>query len=384
MPRVGGGSSAELPAWRDAKRLLWPLGLVAPSLPIIAFALGWGLGWRWGWWAGPLLIYAIVPPLDALFGKDATNPPRSALQALEDDPYYLRCLLAFLPLQYAGLLLGCWALAHLDLAFADQLGLALTLGCTAGIAITAAHELGHKSEALERRLAVLAIAQSAYGHFIVEHNRGHHARVATPEDPASARLGESFWAFLPRTALGSLRGAWAIETERLRRRGLTAWHPRNEILQAWGASVALFLGLVAVFGIAILPWLLLQAAFGAALLEAVNYVEHYGLARQKRADGRYEPCAAKHSWNGNTVLANVLLFHLQRHSDHHQHPQRRYQALLDEPDAPELPLGYSGMILLAYVPPLWRRVMDPRVAANCGGDLGLANIQPGWRGRYLG
>jgi alkane 1-monooxygenase len=137
-----------------------------------------------------------------------------------------------------------------------------------------------------------------------------------------------------------------------------------------------------VFGVVVLPYLLIQAVFGFSLLEVVNYLEHYGLVRQKQDDGRYERCAPKHSWNSNNIASNVLLYHLQRHSDHHANPMRRYQALRHFEEAPELPSGYATMIVLAYLTPLWRRVMDKRVLAHYGGDASRANVQPSKRKKY--
>jgi alkane 1-monooxygenase len=229
----------------------------------------------------------------------------------------------------------------------------------------------------------VALAQSGYGHFFIEHNRGHHVKVATPEDPASARLGESFYAFLPRTVSGSLRSAWELEATRLGRLGSGPWTPRNDILTAWAMTIVLYAALVAVFGIAILPFLVIQAVIGFSLLEVVNYLEHYGLLRQHREDGRYERTRPEHSWNSNSAASNVLLYHLQRHSDHHANPVRRYQALRHVEEAPQLPTGYAGMIVLALVPPVWRRTMDHRVLEHYDGDAGLANLHPSKRRRYL-
>jgi alkane 1-monooxygenase len=233
--------------------------------------------------------------------------------------------------------------------------------------------MGHKKDSLERWLSKVTLAQTFYGHFFIEHNRGHHVRVATPEDPASARFGESFYHFLPRTVLGSLRSAWELERERLARLGSSPWTRRNDILNAWVMTLALYAVLVAVFGPVVLPFLVIQSVLGFALLEVVNYLEHYGLLRQKREDGRYERTRPEHSWNSNSVASNVLLYHLQRHSDHHANPIRRYQALRHVDDAPQLPTGYAGMIVLALVPPLWRRVMDERVLAHYRGDRTLLN-----------
>ncbi|MFF9142157.1 alkane 1-monooxygenase [Streptomyces albogriseolus] len=321
--------------------------------------------------------------MDLTAGKDSANPPLSAVAWLEQDRYYRWCTFLYLPLQYAGLVTGSWLLAHGGLSVVDKLGLTFSIGVVAGIAINTAHELGHKKESVERWLSKIALAQTLYGHFFIEHNRGHHVRVATPEDPASARLGESFYRFLPRTVLGSLQSGWELEKTRLRRGNKRVWSLRNDVINAWVMSLVLFGALVAAFGPGVLPYLLLQAVFGFCLLEVVNYIEHYGLLRQRTASGRYERCEPRHSWNSDNVTSNVLLYHLQRHSDHHANPTRRYQALRHFDQAPEMPTGYAGMIILAYVPPLWRRVMDDRLLSHYGGDVTMANIQPAKRSTVL-
>jgi alkane 1-monooxygenase len=369
--------------WRDPKRYAWLLGLVVPTLPFLSWALVQATGLGFFWFYGPLLVFGLFPLLDLLIGTDAANPPDSVLKRLEQDRYYRWCTYAFLPLQYAGLVFACWLWSSGELSTLDALGLTLTVGVVSGIAINTAHELGHKRASVERWLSRVALAQSAYGHFFIEHNRGHHVRVATPEDPASARLGESFWAFLPRTVVGSLRSAWGLERTRLERTGRSPWTLRNDVLGAWAMTVVLFAALVVAFGPVVLPYLLLQAVLGFCLLEVVNYLEHYGLLRGRREDGRYERTRPEHSWNSNNVASNVLLYHLQRHSDHHANPVRRYQALRHVDAAPQLPTGYAGMILLAVVPPLWRRVMDRRLLTHYGGDVARANIAPRARPRVL-
>jgi alkane 1-monooxygenase len=369
--------------WRDPKRYAWLLGLIVPLLPFIAWGLVTLTGLGVFWFYGPFLVFVIFPLLDLAIGMDAENPPDSIIKWLEQDRYYRWCTYAFIPLQYVGLVFACWLWADGGLSTVDSIGLALTMGMVSGIAINTAHELGHKRADLERWLSKVALAQSGYGHFFIEHNRGHHVRVATPEDPASGRLGEGFWAFLPRTVAGSLRSAWGLERARLERGGHSVWSIYNDILQAWAMTVVLFAGLTAVFGWAVLPYLVFQAVLGFCLLEVVNYLEHYGLLRQKREDGRYERCRPAHSWNSNNVASNVLLYHLQRHSDHHANPTRRYQALRHVEEAPQLPTGYAGMILLAVVPPLWRRVMDHRLLDHYGGEVGRANIEPRAERRVL-
>src|SRR3954471_16930838 len=186
--------SATRPDWRDGKRYLWLIGAVVPMFMF----LGWGLvnltGLGVFWWIGPIFIYVLIPLLDVLIGADPTNPPEEVVAWLEQDRYYRWVTYAFLPLQYLALFTGFWLMTRSGgLGVVDRLGITFTLGTLNGIAINTAHELGHKKEHLERWFAKIALAPSAYGHFFIEHNRGHHVRVATPDDPASSRLGESFW-----------------------------------------------------------------------------------------------------------------------------------------------------------------------------------------------
>ena len=364
------------PTWRDGKRYAWLLGMLVPAFPLAAWALVEATGLGIFWFFGPFVVFAVFPFLDIVVGTDAENPPDSVIAWLEEDRYYRWVTYLYIPLQYVSLVAACYLWTSGDLTVIDSIGLALTTGMVAGIAINTAHELGHKRASLERWLSKIALAQTGYGHFFIEHNRGHHVRVATPDDPASSRLGESFWEFLPRTVKGSVTSAWELEAKRLRRMGKRPWSIHNDILNAWAMTIGLFAALAIVFGANVLPYLLIQAVLGFSLLEVVNYLEHYGLLRGKRDDGRYEITRPEHSWNSNNVASNVLLYHLQRHSDHHANPLRRYQALRHEDDAPQLPTGYAGMIVLATVPPLWRRVMDRRLLDHYGDDVTRANIHP--------
>ena len=386
MATADPATALDVPAdldWHDPKKYLWLLGLFIPLFPFLTWALARVSGSAVAWWSGVILLFGVVPLLDQAIGKDAANPPESVLAWLERQRYYRWCTYVYLPVQYLGLVFSCWLLSSGGLSLPDKLGLAMTIGGVGGIGINTAHELGHKKDSLERWLSRIALAHTAYGHFYIEHNRGHHVRVATPQDPASSRFGESFWAFLPRSVWGSLRSAWSLERKRLARTGHRTWTWRNDNLSAWAMTLVLFGALIAAFGLGIAPFLLFQAAFGFSLLEAVNYLEHYGLLRQKAPDGRYVRCTQVHSWNSNNIASNVLLYHLQRHSDHHANPTRRYQALRHFDQAPELPSGYATMILLAYFPPLWRRVMDPKVLAHYDGDVTRANILPRKRSRIL-
>jgi alkane 1-monooxygenase len=369
--------------WVDRKRYLWMLGFTVMLLPLTGVQLAQATGWSIFYWFAPLFIYTVIPLLDWAIGADPGNPPEAAVPALEADAYYRVIVYIAVGLEYA---IWVWAFGMIaagGLAWHEQLGLAISAGGIAGVSINTAHELGHKTGALERWLAKVALAPVAYGHFYVEHNRGHHVRVATPEDPASARFGEGFWEFLPRTVIGSVKSAWQIEARRLARSGKGPWHWQNDNLQAWAMTVVLYAAMGQWLGWVIVPFLVVQAVYGFSLLESVNYLEHYGLCRQKGPDGRYERCQPHHSWNSNHVVTNLFLYQLQRHSDHHANPTRPYQALRHFDGTPQLPSGYASMILVAYVPWLWFRLMDPRVVAHYGGDLGRANVKPSIRARVL-
>jgi alkane 1-monooxygenase len=365
--------------WMDARRYGWFASLVVPSLALIAWLLVLASGSAWFWWTGAVVIYGLVPLLDSSVGADRNNPPESATARLERDGFYRAVLLATLPLQFASTVLGVWVATTQSLHPLQWLGLAITVGIANGGGINTGHEWGHKRGRFAAFMSKLSLAPAAYGHFHVEHNRGHHKNVATPGDPASARLGESYWAFLPRTLAGSLRSAWAIERDRLAAQGRSAWSPANDNLQAWGMTVVLYAVLVLAFGWAALPFLLVQALYGVSLLEAVNYIEHYGLLRGKDASGRFERCAPAHSWNANQVVSNLMLYQLQRHSDHHANPRRPYQTLRHFADSPQLPAGYGALIPLVYFPRFWFALMDHRVLSHYGGDASQANRQPGSR-----
>jgi alkane 1-monooxygenase len=393
--------------WKDGKKYAWLLGIVVPILPLLGIMGATGLDWKWALWIGPIAIFVVIALLDVLLGLDGKNPPEEMIDELENNRYYRWVTYAYLPFQYAGLVAVMYFIAvgnpfaaladlfgavpsagifdEVALSVWDKIGIAVTAGCVAGIGINTAHELGHKKESVERWLSKIALAQSFYGHFYIEHNRGHHVRVATPEDPASSRLGETFYEFWPRTVSGSLKSAWELEAKRYKRKGTHPFHLGNEVLNAWVMSVVLFGGLIAWLGVGIAPYLLINIVFGFSLLEVVNYLEHYGMLRAKvgpEGKQRYERVAPRHSWNSNNRVTNIFLYHLQRHSDHHANPTRRYQALRDFEEAPVLPCGYAGAIVLAVIPPVWRRVMDKKVLAHLDGDITLANIQPRKKAYY--
>ncbi len=367
--------------YTDRKRWLWLLSVLYPLEPFLGIWLHWITGNEL-WLLLPVLLnYGIGPILDWLLGEDRNNPPDEVVMQLDQDPYYRRLTYAAVPLHYVSLVGVAWYAATAGLSAVGFISLAAVAGITAGLAINTGHELGHKNSRIEKLLAKIVLALPAYGHFTIDHNRGHHRDVSTPEDPASARMGESIYRFAIREIPGAFREAWGIEKDRLKRRGKPVWHPNNQILQSYFLTALLTLGLIALFGWAMLPFLLIHNAFAYWGLTSANYVEHYGLLRLRNADGKLELCEPHHSWNSNHIFSNLVLFHLERHSDHHTHPLRRYQALQHYDNLPSLPTGYFGAYVLAYIPPLWFRVMDKRLLAlpHVQGDLDKVNIDPGAR-----
>jgi alkane 1-monooxygenase len=358
----------------DTKRFWWLLGTFAPAIGLVALTLHMSTGW-WLWLAYvPIHIFVVVPLADVVVGLDRVNLSEDKATAIKSSRYYRLLVEGYVALQYATFALVVWWIVSADAGWFSYVLLAVSIGALGGLAINAAHELGHKSDRTQQWVARVSLAQTFYGHFFVEHNRGHHRHVATPEDPASSRYGESFYAFFPRTVVNSARSAWALEADRLRRNGKPVFHWSNKNLQSWALSVVLFGAVIAYGGPRMIPFLVIQAVFGFGLLEVVNYVEHYGLLRQKLPNGRYEKVQPRHSWNSNFAVSNLYLFNLQRHSDHHANPTRPYQILRNIDESPNLPAGYSIMIMSALVPPLWFRLMNPRVAELYDGDLTKAHL----------
>lgn len=374
-------SNGEAIFYIDKKRWFWLLSVLYPLEPLLAIGLHWATGNQW-WLLLPFLVnYGIVPLLDWVIGEDKTNPPAEVLMQLDQDPYYRRLTFATVPLHFITLFGAAWYTGTQDLTLSGVLAIALVTGLTSGLAINTGHELGHKNTRFEKNLAKIVLAVPAYGHFTIDHNRGHHRDVSTPEDHASARMGESIYRFALREIPGSIRSAWGIERERLTRRGKPVWHPNNQILQSYALSAMIAALFIALFGWIMLPFLLIHHVAAYWQLTSANYVEHYGLLRQRDENGRYERCEPHHSWNSNFAVSNLVIFHLQRHSDHHTHPLRRYQALQHYDELPTLPFGYFAAFVLAYVPALWFRVMDKHLLAlpHVQGDLDMVNIDPAAR-----
>ena len=362
----------------DRKRYLWMLSVIYPLQPFLGIWLHAETGQQ-GWLLLPLfLAYIVNPIIDQILGEDTNNPPESVVVQLDQDRYYRLLTYIVVPLHFISLAGAAWWAGTRDLDWWAFAGLAVVAGMTSGLAINTGHELGHKRSKLEKTLAKIVLAVPFYGHFMIDHNRGHHRDVSTPEDPASARMGESIYKFARREMPGAFLRAWNIEKDRLTLREISVWSADNQILQSLALSLVFQGGLVVAFGWQMILFLLLHNAFAWWQLTSANYVEHYGLLRLKDESGRYERCEPHHSWNSNHIFSNLVLFHLERHSDHHAHPLRRYQSLRHFDNLPSLPSGYFGAYMLAWVPWLWYRVMDPRLLAlhHIDGDLNRVNLDP--------
>lgn len=322
-------------------------------MPISVGAAAWVSPWAaWGTMLGIQVLLAMAERVPAL----RHSPPAAPQSA-----WHRFCLRLHVPLQAALLAWGLWLVTTSEMSAAAAVALGMGVGGVTGSqGITFAHELGHARSRLDRLLAWALMASVNYAHFMVEHYRGHHPRAATFDDPASARRGESLWRFLPRTLAGSWASAWRLEAQQgrqLRRgwgRSPLLW--ATALQAAWLAIVAVWLG-----SLALLFWAV-QSAYAVFLLEAINYIEHYGLQRGTSASGQREPFGLFHAWNADHLVTNSMLANLQRHSDHHMHAWKPFETLQALP-GPQLPTGYAGCLFLAAVPPLWFGLMHPRLDA---------------------
>lgn len=314
-------------------------------------------------------VFILVPLLDFVIQTDKSNIPEGEISAVSKERFYSLVTFVWVYVQLGIIVWGFSVISSKNLSFAEWLafstGMALVTG---GVGITVAHELGHKPGKSEQFFAKVLLMTVCYMHFIIEHNRGHHVRVATPDDPATSRFGESFYSFWWRSVKDGFISALHLEEERLQKKGVSFWSVQNQMIQFIIAPI-LFVGLFTLIFSLVhnrLAWevpvfFFVQSFFAFSLLELVNYIEHYGMSRKHLPNGRYEKVTPLHSWNASHVVSNFLLFQLQRHSDHHAFAYKPYQILKHYDESPQLPQGYSAMIILALFPPLWFKVMDSRL-----------------------
>lgn len=306
--------------------------------------------------------FAFIPLIEWFTGSDSTNLSKAQTELVKKDPFYDVLLYLTVPVQWTCLLLFLFSLDDKGLNATDLTGRTFSMGILCGVlGINVAHELGHRTTRVEQWLAKTMLLSSLYMHFFIEHNKGHHRNVGTDDDPATAKINESIYGFYLRTISGSFKSAWDITCKELKRKKIKTISLKNEMLVMLLTELALCLIILLFFGISSMFMFLSSALLGILLLETVNYIEHYGLTRKKLNEYRYEDVQPKHSWNSDHIIGRIVLFELTRHSDHHKDPAKHYQVLETMDDALQLPTGYPSMMLLSLIPPVWFRVMNPRI-----------------------
>jgi alkane 1-monooxygenase len=311
----------------------------------------------------PLVIaFGLLPIFESIIQPDSSNLAAAEEAIASRSLAYDLLLYVVVPLQYLSLYSFLASIQDAGLEWWERLGRIAVMGLSCGVfGINVGHELGHRNKWYEQWMAKALMLTSLYTQFFIEHNKGHHKHVSTPGDPSSAPYRMSLYRFWIRSISGVYVGAWKIANLEMRKQQLPVMHWRNEMLQLQFLSLAFVAAIFWWFGAMATGYFLVAASIGMLLLETVNYIEHYGLSRNQTAPGKFERALPCHSWNSNHVLGRLMLFELSRHSDHHYLASRKYQILRHHEDAPQLPTGYPGSMLLATIPPLWFAVMDKQM-----------------------
>lgn len=341
-----------------------PLRALKYALPFVIYIGAFRSFLVTGWEVWLPLIYAwfFIPVLELVLKPLPANLGEEEELFEKDKKIYDVFLYLVVILQYGALIMFLFSMRDPNLAWYDIIGRVWVMGQLCGVfGINVGHELGHRANNFEQTLAKSLLLTSLYMHFFIEHNKGHHKRVATPEDPSSARYNEPVYAFYFRTIIFSYLSAWKIAANDMRKKGKKVFSLHNQMIR-FTLTEAVFVGIIYYFfGWLITAYFLIAAGIGIILLETVNYIEHYGLSRKSLGPGIYERAMPGHSWNSDHIIGRLMLFELSRHSDHHYLASRKYQVLRHHDNSPQMPTGYPGMMLLSLVPPLWFRVMNKRI-----------------------
>lgn len=318
----------------------------------------------WYTYSPVILAFVIIPTFEFIFKSSATNLSESELAEASSNKLYDWLVYLIFPIQWISCIVFLYTVNEPGLTVFETFGRISAYGMLCGVlGINVAHELGHRANKSEQFLAKGLLLSTLYMQFFIEHNRGHHKNVATPEDPTTARIGEWLPAFWVRSIFNVYVNAWKISNKECKRKHGTVWSLKNEMFQYQCLEIALVAVIAAVFGLTVMFYFLCAAFIGALLLETVEYIEHYGLARKKVSAFRYENTNPKHSWNSNHVIGRLFLFELSRHSDHHFKAYKKYPTLENHEESPQMPTGYPGMMIIAAIPPLWFAIMNPKVKA---------------------
>jgi alkane 1-monooxygenase len=332
--------------------------------PAAIYLLAWLAFTSTGWltWSPMLYAWILIPFAELLIPPDEKNMDAAEQEIAKKDKWYDYMLYFFTGLQFVAVYFFLQSFHQQGLSGWDITGRVCSMGLLCGtFGINVAHELGHRVNVFEQTLAKASLLTSLYMHFFIEHNKGHHKNVATPDDPSSARYNEPVYLFYFRTIIFSYLSAWKIANDEMKKKGLAIWHWKNEMLQVHIIQLLFVAAIVYGFGYTVTVYFLLAALMGILLLETVNYIEHYGLQRKQTGEGKYERTMPRHSWNSDHVLGRLMLFELSRHSDHHYLASKKYQVLQHHDEAPQLPTGYPGSMLLSLLPPVWFWIMNKRI-----------------------
>lgn len=334
--------------------------LIGYSIPLAAIA---GILFpSWLAYLTPLYAFGLLPLMELFTKPDPSNLSEEEEQKKQTSSFYDFMLYLSVPIQYAVVFLLVYKINEGGQSIFELIGMIISAGISCGaIGINVAHELGHRVSKHERFMAKALLLTSLYMHFYIEHNRGHHKYVSTPKDPATARYGESLYKFIIRSVSQSIISAWNLEKQRLSKKQISVFSFSNEMIRFAFIQAAFVLAIFFLFDLQATLAFVAAAIIGFVLLETINYIEHYGLMRKEIAPGKYEIVRPEHSWNSDYVLGRIMLFELTRHSDHHYKASRKYQVLRHFNDAPQLPTGYPGMMLLATIPPLWFKTMNQKI-----------------------
>ncbi|MFY0627174.1 MAG: alkane 1-monooxygenase [Reichenbachiella sp.] len=330
---------------------------IIPLLTVFSFVSN-----GWLTFSTVIFSYFLIPSLEFLFSSNTSNLDKTEYDKLKDQRIFDYLLYLMVPIQFALLFFYLVTVSSVNLTTLEFVGMTMSMGLNCGVlGINVAHELGHRNGKIDQFLAKLLLMSSLYMHFIIEHNRGHHKYVSTPEDPSSARKGELVHFFWFRSIFMAYRSAWRLEANRLGKVSVLSFMLKNEMLRFQIYQLLLLLAIFWVFGFWPMVGFWFAALLGIIQLETVNYIEHYALTRKKVSDDRYERVQPWHSWNSNHAVGRAMLFELSRHSDHHYLANKKYQLLDHHDGSPQMPTGYPGMMLLAMIPPLWFKVMHRKL-----------------------
>jgi alkane 1-monooxygenase len=313
-------------------------------------------------WLPLLYTFFLIPFAELFIKADPSNLDEVEEALAKKNKAYDFILYAAVIMQYYSLWVFFNSLKQDGLNTIDIAGRVISMGLLcATFGINVAHELGHRVNKMEQTFAKMLLLTSLYMHFFIEHNKGHHKHVATPHDPSTAKYNQSLYAFWPQTLIGTYLSAWKIANEEVEKKGKRRWSLQNEMLLFQLIQLTFVLVVLYFFGIKIAILFVVAALIGGLLLESVNYIEHYGLSRTQTTEQQFERVQPHHSWNSNHIIGRLMLFELSRHSDHHYLASRKYQILRSFDNAPQMPTGYPGMILLSLFPPLWFKIMHEQM-----------------------